>query len=725
MFYEIPRRKDWEWNSGMSCAILSIVSDKLHKTKLPKWLRICLPAILIILWLVVGSFGGMAFGKINNVVNNQESAFLPKTAQSTKVINDQANFQNTNNLPAILLFTYSHKINFNNLKDENNLLAKIKTINGVINTKANAIIGPIISKNKLASEIIVPTNTQFDKSSVINQIKKVTKNVSSSNFKLYVTGPAAIVQAFSDAFSGINGILTYVAVAAVLIILLIVYRSILLPFIVLLTAMFSLTLAILVVYNLALHNVVKLNGESQGILSILVIGATTDYSIFIISRFKEGLHKIQSTSDSVLYGLAKAWEPILAAATTVIIALLMLLFSELNSNRSLGPVAAIGIISAFLGAMTLLPALLATLGRKSFWPYKITVDSNLKDSNPLSISKFWSSITDLIQTRSRMLWLVLSIFLIALAAIGLPTLKASGVSQSASILSNSAAVKGQNILGNYFPAGTGSPINIIANSNKSQQIVSYLAKKSQISSVNIFKNSNHASPKIVNGLVLISATTKDSPQSNQAFNLITNLRNNLAKIDPAILVGGQTATQLDTNNAAKHDLKLIIPLVLIVIFIILILLLRSIVAPILLILSVIISYTATLGVSALVFNHLFHFPGADPSVPLFGFIFLVALGVDYNIFLMTRIKEEAKKSSTKKAVLNGVGITGNVITAAGLVLAATFGALGVIPILFLAQIAFIVSFGVLLDTLIVRTIIVPSICYDLGHLIWWPNKKAD
>ena len=699
--------------------------NKTNQNKFPKWLRICLPAILILIWLTIGSLGGIAFGKINNVVNNQESAFLPKTSQSTKVINDQANFQNTNNLPAILLTTYKHKINFNDLRNENNLLAEIKTIKGVINTKDNAIVGPIIAKNKQAFEIIVPTNTQFDKSSVINQIKNVTKNVNNSNLKLYVTGPAAIVQAFSNAFSGVNGILTYVAVAAVLIILLIVYRSILLPFIVLLTALFSLTLAILVVYNLALHNVVKLNGESQGILSILVIGAATDYSIFIISRFKEGLHKIESTSDSLLYGLTKAWEPILAAASTVIIALLMLLFSQLNSNRSLGPIAAIGIVSAFLGAMTLLPALLATLGRKSFWPYKITIDSSLKSSKPVSMSKFWSHITSLIQARSRMLWLVLSLILIALTVIGLPTLKANGVSQSASILSNSAAVKGQNILGDYFPAGTGSPINIIANSNKSLQIVSYLTKQSQISSVKIFKNSTNDSPKIVNGLELISATTNDNPQSNRAFNLVTNLRNNLVKIDPSVLVGGRTATQLDTNNAAKHDLKLIIPLVLIVIFIILILLLRSIVAPILLILSVIISYTATLGVSALVFNHLFHFPGADPSVPLFGFIFLVALGVDYNIFLMTRIKEEAKKNSTKKAVLNGVGITGNVITAAGLVLAATFGALGVIPILFLAQIAFIVSFGVLLDTLIVRTIIVPSICYDLGHLIWWPSKKVD
>lgn len=687
-----------------------------------KWIRVSLALVIIVIWLIVGSIGGMAFGKINNVVNNNESSFLPKSAQSTQVINKASAFQSSSDLPAILLIISKNKITPQDLIFEQNLTRSVKHIKGVISTKSNPIIGPIQSKTKQASEIIIQTKTSFGSTNVINKFKQLTNN-HPKNLSVYVTGPAGIVQAFSNAFKGVNGILTYVAVAAVLLILFIIYRSLYLPFIVLFTSLFSLTLAILVVYNLALHNIVKLNGESQGILSILVIGASTDYSIFIVSRFRENLHKIDSTFASAYQAILKTWEPISAAATTVIIALLMLLFSELNSNRSLGPIAAIGIFASYLGAMTLLPALLITFGRHSFWPFKIKVDSlNNNDNSTLNGSKFWNRFALMIKRNYRLLWISLTVLFVIISAIGLPMLKASGVSQTQSILSSSEAVKGQNLLSNYFPAGSGNPIEIITNASNSISVINSLKHNPQISTVSFFKNVGEKHPKIVNHNVLIEATSYDPPQSSRAYNLITKLRNSLSKISPSTIVGGQTAVQLDTNTAAKHDLMLIIPLVLIVIFIILIILLRSILAPVLLILSVILSFATTMAIAALVFDHLFHFPGADPSVPLFGFIFLVALGVDYNIFLMTRVREESLKLNTKVAVLKGLSITGNVITAAGLVLAVTFAALSVIPILFLAQIAFIVSFGVLLDTIIVRSIIVPSLCEDIGKNIWWPSK---
>jgi len=200
------------------------------------------------------------------------------------------------------------------------------------------------------------------------------------------------------------------------------------------------------------------------------------------------------------------------------------------------------------------------------------------------------------------------------------------------------------------------------------------------------------------------------------------LRTDLASVGSDALVGGVTAINLDTNTTAQNDLFKIIPIILIVILVILIILLRAIVAPLKLIASVVISYAATLGVAALVFNHLFNFPGADPSVPLFGFVFLVALGVDYNIFLMTRVREESLKIGTRPGILRGLGVTGSVITSAGVVLAATFAALSIIPILFLVEISFIVSFGVLLDTVIVRSLLVPAIAYDMGSLIWWPSR---
>src|SRR6185312_9594240 len=210
--------------------------------------------------------------------------------------------------------------------------------------------------------------------------------------------------------------------------------------------------------------------------------------------------------------------------------------------------------------------------------------------------------------------------------------------------------------------------------------------------------------------------------SAKAEAVVKTLRSELPKTDGSVLVGGVTAIALDTNETAQSDLLKIIPIVLAVILLILMLLLRSIVAPVLLILSVVVSYAAALGVSAFVFNHLFGFPGADAAVPLFGFVFLVALGVDYNIFLMTRVREESLHLGTRAGILRGLGLTGSVITSAGVVLAATFAALGVIPILFLAQLAFIVAFGVLLDTVIVRSLLVPAASYDIGQAIWWPSK---
>ncbi len=692
-----------------------------------KLIRIFAPLIILLIWLSLGGLGGPTFGKINSVANNNEEAFLPKSSESTKVQTIQSNFQQTNYIPAILFYTSSTKLNSNDLQYFKNASQSVTNITGVKVSPENPIIGPIISKNKDAAQIIVPTIATTDNANTINGLTTLVNKNKPTNLASYVTGPAGIISAFGNAFKGINGILTYVAVIAVLVILLIVYRSLLLPFLVLLTSIFALSAAILVVYTLTKHNIIQLNGESQGILSILVIGASTDYSILIISRYKETLHKMESTWDSLISAFKSAWEPITAAAATVIIALFCLLFSQLNSNRSLGPVAAIGIAGSYLAAMTFLPALLVTFGRKAFWPLKIRVNNKGPEvaSDLSTDSKLWIKIARFVKQKHRIIWITSFIVLLAFAVFGVPRFNAKGVSQSQSILGSSQSLTGYNLLPNYFPAGSGSPAEIISQKQTAPEIISYLKSNRDISSVSIFETGYPIKKvKVVNNQVLISATLNLNPQSTEAQNLITNLRVSLKKIDPTVQIGGTTAIQLDTNNAARHDLKTIIPIVLVVILVILIILLRSLLAPLILIFSVILSYAATIGISALLFNNVFHFPGSDPAVPLFGFIFLVALGVDYNIFLMTRVREESLKHKTLPGILRGLSVTGNVITSAGVVLAATFAALGVIPILFLAEIAFIVAFGVLLDTLIVRSLLVPSFAYELGKYIWWPNKKA-
>lgn len=692
--------------------------------KYKKLSRILIPGILIIIWLVASSFGGQAFSKINNVANNNEQSFLPKSSQATEANNLLPHFVSINSIPAILLFINNNRINSTDLAYLKDLKPQINKLNGVIQSAKNPVVGPIIAKDQKAAEFIIPTESNFTNSNVDSGLKNLIKT-RPNDLTAYVTGEAGILSAFSNAFKGINGILTYVAVAAVLIVLLLVYRSLLLPFLVLLNSVFALTVAIFVVYNLALHNVVQLNGESQGILSILVIGASTDYSILIVSRLKEALHKQQSTFNSVLSAIKAAWEPITAAASTVIISLFALLFDSLNSTRSLGPVAAIGIIASYLSAMTLLPAILAIFGRKAFWPLKIRVEQHAEDDDKsrLGPSKVWNNIAKFIDRRHRLVWISLSLILLVLAVVGINQYKATGVTQSQSILGSSSAVTGQNLLGNYFPAGSGTPVEILTSVHKYQAVLAALNNNPVIASSIIISNSKTHQPIVYQGLVLINSTLNANAQSQAALSDVANLRSSINKIDPSSLIGGATAVQLDVNNADNHDLKLTIPIVLVIIFIILGLLLRSILAPIYLVLTVILSYSAAIGTSALFFNHVFNFPGADPSITLFGFIFLVALGIDYNIFLMSRIREEALIRPTREAVLKGLSVTGSVITSAGLVLAVTFAALGVIPILFLAQIAFIVAFGVLLDTMIVRSFIVPALSIELGRIIWWPFTK--
>jgi len=693
-----------------------------QKNKKQNKLLILIPLALLLVWFIISGIGGPVFGKLADVSSNDQVNFLPASADSTKVQNVIAKYQSSKSVPAIVVITSNSKIGITQLMHYQALDPKITSIKGVQSGKAG-VLGPIPSKDGLAVEYVIQITDTGNIGGVIKDIRSTVDAGLIQGDKAYVTGPAGIAADLIKAFGGIDGILLFVAVGTVFVILLLVYRSIILPFLVLISAMFALTGAILVIYYLAKNNVIKLNGQSQGILSILVIGASTDYALLIISRYREALDHLQSRYDAAWRAIKFSFEPILASASTVILALLCLLFSDSNANKSLGPVAAIGIAFSFLSAMTLLPAFLVIFGRVSFWPFSPKFTGEVDSHNPvLEYNKgLWTIIPKFIEKRFRIIWIGLIVILIGLSS-GLLQLKASGISQSSSILGKSNAVEGQSIAAAHFPAGTGSPAEIITPVNTSLTVLNSIKQTAGISNAVIYSEPGTILPKVVDGKVLIIATLSAVADSSQGTQTVVNLRALLRNIEPQAVVGGITAVTLDTNNTARADLKKIIPIVLAVILLILILLLRAIIAPLILIFSVILSFSASLGVSALVFNHLFHFPGSDPSVPLFGFIFLVALGVDYNIFLMSRVREETLKLKTRPGILLGLSLTGGVITSAGIVLAATFASLIVIPILFLAQIAFIVAFGVILDTLIVRTFLVPALNYELGKFIWWPSK---
>ncbi|PYI37481.1 hypothetical protein CVS30_15160 [Arthrobacter psychrolactophilus] len=712
-----------------------------------RWIRVALPAVLIVVWLIAAGLGGPTFGKISEVSTNDQASFLPASAESTLAREWQLKFVDSNVIPAVVLLTSDEPLTREQLGDIAGLSKDLGAVAGVQKPEAPAtttIAGPIPSEDGKAVEFLVPISDTGEIKTVVQELRDTLQANAPDALNVYVTGPAGLTADLVNAFGGIDGVLLLVALLAVFVILLVVYRSVVLPLLVLFTSVFALCASILVIYYMASWDWIKLSGQSQGILSILVIGAATDYSLLFVARFREALTQTTSRWSAIREAYRGAWEPIVASGSTVILAMLCLLFSDLNSNRSLGPIAAIGILFSLLAALTCLPALLVAFGRGSFWPFMPKVATEKRHSSKTLASEsanasddverglagikgLWRRIGLLISRKPRMAWVV-TLVLLLVASSGIVQLQANGVSQTEVILGQSNAVDGQRALAEHFDGGSGSPVLIIAEQGLKDQVLAAAEGTEGITEASVYTGSGRpdaaAEAVVKDGRILINATLKDQADSAEAEQVVVNLREELPKVDPTVLVGGVSAIALDTNVTAQHDLFKIVPLVLLVIFIVLIVLLRSIIAPLLLIGTVVLSYIATMGVSALVFNHVFGFPGADATVPLFGFVFLVALGVDYNIFLMTRVREESLRMGTHAGVLRGLGKTGGVITSAGVVLAATFAALGIIPLLFLAQLAFIVAFGVLLDTVIVRTLLVPALSYDLGDRVWWPAKAS-
>ncbi len=720
---------------------------------MPVWLRVTIPTVLILVWLALFGAGGASFGSLSDVVVNDQAQFLPASAEATEVNELQEAFRDSDAIPAIVVVASDDDLDEAQLDAVADLRDEVLELEGVVADETSPVI---VSDDGQAAQFVASIDSgdgEGGPRDVVEEMRGLLEASPIPGADAAVTGPAGFTADLAGAFSGIDGLLLAVALAAVFVILVVVYRSPLLPIIVLLTSLTALCASVLVVVSLAAADVLPISGQTQGILFILVIGAATDYALLYIARYREALGQYERKWDATWAALKGAWEPIVASGGTVIVGLLILLASELNSNKILGPVAAIGIVFALLAALTLLPALLLWAGRVAFWPRKVRrADASAEASASAGAPApalgrergLWAAIGRLVSRRPRTVWIA-SVVVLAAMCLGLPQLKADGVASSEFVLGQSQARDGQQLLGEHFPAGSGTPAVVIGPEAELQAITDLALATDGVESVAVLASDSPAgqapvtadgvqafgppgtpapAPTVVDGEVLLQVTLADPADSLEAEATIADLRQRLDEVGDDVLVGGPTAVALDTVEASIADRTLIIPLVLAAILLILMLLLRAIVAPVLLIASVVLSYAAALGISALVFNGIFGFPGADPSVPLFAFVFLVALGVDYNIFLMTRVREESALVGTRPGIVRGLRLTGGVITSAGLVLAATFAALGVLPILFLAQISFIVAFGVLLDTFLVRTLLVPALSYDLGRVIWWPSKLS-
>jgi len=682
-------------------------------------LRALLAAVLVIIWLAVAGIGGPTFGKLSDVQSNDQAAFLPASAEATRALEWQEKFRTSDAIPAVVVVANQDGLV---AKDGTALAEELKSFEYL----DGEVTGPFLAEDGKAVELLVPISSEVKADDGVESLRALLNGHLPQGAEGYVTGPAGFNADLIEAFGGIDGVLLGVALSAVLVILLLVYRSVLLPFTVLLTAMVALCAAIVVVYYMADAGWIRLDGQSQGILSILVIGAATDYSLLLVARHKEALSQGQSRWQAVATAWRGCLEPIIASGGTVTVGLLCLLFSDLNSNKALGPIAASGIIFSIIAALSFLPAALGLLGRAAYWPFAPKPAGHAQHAK--TSGGLWARITSFVDRHSRIVWIVTSVVLLA-GALGMTQLQASGVPQSDLVTSQSEARDGQEVLGRHFPGGSGSPAVAIVDEADAEAILKDVSALDGVDSAYLQAEDGGpamaergAEPQVVEGRSLISITLADAADSDQAKDTVQLVRDTVHQQDPDGLVGGTTATQMDTNATATADLFKIIPLILAAILVILMLLLRSIIAPVLLILTTVLSYGTAMGVSALVFNHVFNFSGADPAVPLFGFVFLVALGVDYNIFLMTRVREEALHHGTLEGVRRGLTVTGGVITSAGVVLAATFAALGVIPIMFLAQLGFIVAFGVLLDTLVVRSLLVPALVHEFGRIIWWPSR---
>ncbi|WP_232620694.1 MMPL family transporter [Rothia kristinae] len=695
-----------------------------------RWLRILLPAVLILAWLAVTGIGGPYFGKISEVTSESATDRLPASAQSTEVAQRLADFRESDAIPAIVVLE-----NPDGITEQDTAWAQQLAKDPGREVPLDGAASPAIpSEDGKALQIVFPLDSGADAAEAVGALDD-RLDQAPEGLEGWVTGPAGFTAGLSEAFSGIDGILLAVALAVVFVILLAVYRSPLLPILVLLTSLAALSASILVTWHLADAGWLSINGQIQGILFILVIGAATDYSLLFVARYREALQ----THRTVPAAMRAAWrgtiEPVAASGGTVIAGLLCLMFSSLKTNAALGPVAATGIVFAMLAALTLLPALLLIFGRVAFWPAR----PRFRGEDFTPPARLWGGIARRVRRRARPIWLVSAAALVIMAAFALQ-FRASGVPQSELILGHSDARDGQQIQAEHFPGGSGTPAQVIVAADAEQRAGQILGEADGVDSVSVVAADSPtgtvpldqqqrsalpydgAQPSVADGDVMLEVTLSDAPDSAAAEDTVQRMRDRITAADPHALVGGTTAQELDTLEAASADRALIIPIILAVITVILMLLLRSILAPLLLVATTVVSYFAALGVGALVFHHLLGFSNADPTVPLYAFVFLVALGIDYNIFLMTRVREESLSAGTREGVLRGLRLTGGVITAAGVVLAATFAALAVIPLMFLAQLAFLVAFGVLLDTTLVRALLVPALVRDIGDAVWWPSK---
>ena len=679
--------------------------------------------IVVAFSLLLAAGMGYFSSKLASVQENQASSWLPASAESTKVLEELSTTVDPNDIPTLVVYNRSSGLTKADLAAMDEQAREIAQIDGVTDdgvlspNAAKALeqqgkpVPPLVSDDGEVAYLYLTFNFGSNGWNSIPPAADEIRDIAQiEGVEVHLAGFGGQAADSAEAFEGIDTTLIGITLLVVIVILLLTYRSPVLWMLPIICVLVANVISTGVVYLLAKYADLTVNGQSQAILSILVIGAGTDYALLLVARYREELRRHRDRHEAMAFALHRAAPAILASAATVAVGMLCLMFAELNSTAGLGPVNAVGIAVTFVVMVTLLPALLVVCGRWVFWPKRPTFGSH----EPTSTG-FWAKVGDRIKPRPRRVWVVTT-FLLLLACLGLFKLDASGLSTEETYTKEFDSITGQKTLEAHGLADNSNTIQVVTNTGEVKEVQAVLADIDGLGAP--------TPPRPVSDdRSFFEATVDADISSTRAADIVEASRDAVHGVDGAdALVGGGSAFYLDTKIASERDSKLIIPLVLLVVFLILVGLLRALVAPLLLMGTVVLSFGAALGISALLFEYVFGFAGSDPGFPLFAFVFLVALGIDYNIFLMTRVREETMDRGTREGSLVALKSTGGVITSAGLVLAATFLVLGSIPLVFLAELGVAVALGVLLDTMIVRSVLVTALNLDLGSKIWWPSR---
>ncbi|MDB1086688.1 MMPL family transporter [Streptomyces sp. ACA25] len=668
-------------------------------------------SLVLGLWLLLAMSLGPLAGKLGEVEDTSANAFLPRSAESTEYNTALERFRSDDALmPAVIVYTAAEG---GELSPEGERKAAADHAAARQHTApGEELPPPLPSEDGEALMVVVPVAHDDQLFDTVDEIRALVAAGLPPGTEAHVGGPSPSLQDNVAVFQDLDTKLLAGSALVVTVLLLLIYRSPLLWLLPLTAVAFAAVLTQAATYLLAEYANLPVDPQSAGILMVLVFGVGTDYALLLIARYREELHRHEDRHAAMRLALSRCLPAVLASAGTIALGLSCLALADVNSSRSLGLVGAVGAICTLFALVTLLPALLVATGRWVFWPVVPRYGTPYRSRTTL-----WQRIGRVISRRPRWSWLM-AVGLTGSLALGVTGITL-GLTHADLFRTAPESVTAQERISDHYPAGASDPAGVITAADTGPRVAAAAEEVPGVAAVTTDARSAD------NASVLLTVVLEDEPDSEAAKRTVERLRDAVHSVDGAdAAVGGATAELLDTQRASERDLKVVIPAVLAVVLAVLIVLLRSLTAPALLLGAAVLSNVAALGAAYLLFTHVFGFAGVDWSVPLMGFVFLTALGIDYTIFLMTRVREEVRIQGHERGVIAGLTSTGGVITSAGIVLAATFAVIATLPLVPMAQLGIVVSIGILIDTILIRSVLVPGAVLDLGRRSWWPGELS-